>query len=65
MRLDGKVGIVTGRASGIGKAIAFAMAEAGAHVVIADVDRPAGEEIARGLTLSGATALFQKTDVSK
>lgn len=65
MRLDGKVGIVTGGASGIGKAIAFAMAEAGAHVVIADVDSQAGEEMAKALTLSGATALFQRTDVSK
>ncbi len=65
MRLDGKVGIVTGGASGIGKAIVFAMAEAGAHVVTADVDEQAGEEISKGLTLSGATALFQKTDVSK
>ena len=65
MRLDGKAGIVTGGASGIGKAIAFAMAEAGVHVVIADVDEEAGEGMAKTLTLSGATALFQKTDVSK
>lgn len=43
MRLDGKVGIVTGGASGIGKAIAFAIVEAGAHVVIADVNEQTGE----------------------
>lgn len=65
MRLDGKVGIVTGGASGVGKAIAFAMAEAGVHVVIGDVNEQAGEEMAKALTLSGATALFHKTDVSK
>lgn len=65
MSLQGKVGIVTGGASGIGKAIAFAMAEAGAHVVIADLNKQVGEEIAKALTLSGATALFQKMDVSK
>lgn len=65
MRLDGKVGIVTGGASGIGKAIAFAMAEAGANVVIADLDEQAGEATVKDLETSGPRAFFQKTDVSK
>ncbi|MFQ5932652.1 MAG: 3-hydroxybutyrate dehydrogenase, partial [Nitrospiraceae bacterium] len=65
MRLNGKVGIVTGGASGIGKAIALAMLEAGAHVVIADVNEQAGEETAKNLSAVGPTAFFQKTDVSK
>lgn len=65
MRLDGKVGIVTGGASGIGKAIAAAMAEAGAHLVIADINDQAGEAAVRELSGLGPTVFFQKTDISK
>ncbi len=65
MRLDGKVGIVTGGASGIGKAIVFAMAEAGVHVVIADIDEQAGEATVKDLEVSGPRGFFHKTDVSK
>ncbi|HZP13135.1 MAG TPA: SDR family oxidoreductase [Nevskiaceae bacterium] len=42
--------IVTGGAQGIGKAIASALAVAGVHVVIVDVDQAAGRETARGLS---------------
>lgn len=38
MRLDGKKSLVTGRARGIGKAIATALAEAGSDVALLDVD---------------------------
>ena len=38
MKLDGKVAIVTGGGQWIGRAIAFALAEQGANVVIADIN---------------------------
>lgn len=64
MRMDGKVAIVTGAASGIGSAAAAAFAAEGARVVVADL-QDAGEEIAEQIRSRGATALFVKTDVSR
>ncbi len=65
MRLDGKVGIVTGGARGIGKAIVFALAKASVNVVVADLNEQAGEATVKDLYALGPTAFFQKTDVSK
>ena len=65
MQLNGKVGIVTGGARGIGKAIALALAKAGADVVIADLDEQAGQATVKELEALGRKALFQKTDVTK
>ena len=62
---DGKVAVVTGAGSGMGKAAAQAFARAGASVVVADVNAPAGEQVASELRQAGGEALFIKTDVSK
>jgi NAD(P)-dependent dehydrogenase (short-subunit alcohol dehydrogenase family) len=60
--LNGKVAIVTGGASGIGRATVELFVAEGARVVIADVDSDAGAALAAGL---GANALFQKTNVAE
>jgi NAD(P)-dependent dehydrogenase (short-subunit alcohol dehydrogenase family) len=59
--LDGKVAIVTGGASGLGRATVELFVAEGARVVIADVDASAGAALADDL---GETAAFQATDVS-
>ena len=63
--LKGKVGIVTGGGTGIGRATAFAMAKAGATLVIGNRDAAKGEEVVQLIRQGGGRAVFQKTDVSK
>ena len=64
-KLDGKVAIVTGAASGIGRASALLFAEEGARVVIADWDEAKGEQVARDVKGKGGEAKFVKVDVSR
>lgn len=62
--LSGKAAIVTGGGKGIGKGIAYRLAEAGASVLIADLDESAAQAAAEELTQKGWTAHATKADVS-
>jgi 2-deoxy-D-gluconate 3-dehydrogenase len=62
--LSGKAAIVTGGAKGIGKAIVFRLAEAGAKVLIADMDESASQKSVEELTAKGWSAEAIKTDVA-
>ena len=64
MRLKDRRTIVTGAASGIGRAIAILFASEGAKVVIADIDSDGGNSVAKEILRSGGEALFVETDVS-
>ena len=61
----GKVALVTGAASGIGRAIALAFGRAGAHVVVADTAVDGGHATAAMIVENGGKALFVRSDVTK
>lgn len=63
-RLAGKVAIVTGAASGIGRATALLMAREGAAVVVADLDAAGARAVAKEIEAAGGRALGQAADVS-
>lgn len=60
----GKVAIVTGAASGIGRASALFYAREGASVTVSDVNEPGGQETVRLICDAGGDAFFTKADVS-
>ncbi|SNS65892.1 NAD(P)-dependent dehydrogenase, short-chain alcohol dehydrogenase family [Sphingomonas laterariae] len=62
--MDHRTAIVTGGGSGIGRAAAIAFAKAGTHVVLADVNRVAGEETAHLIEAAGARAIFTPCDIT-
>ena len=64
MQLDGKVAIVTGGGSGLGRASATALAAAGAQVVVGDVDDEGAAATVAAIAEAGGTASSQHTDVS-
>lgn len=57
MRLDGKVALITGGASGLGEATAVLFAKEKAKVVIADINRPRGEEVAKQIRVDGGRGI--------
>lgn len=63
-RLDGKVAVITGAASGMGRATAGRFAGEGAAVVIADLNEDGGAAAVRECKENGGRAVFQKTDVT-
>ena len=64
-RLKGKVALITGGSSGIGRAAAKLFTNEGAKVVIADINVQGGEKTAQEINDAGGEALFVRTDVSK
>jgi NAD(P)-dependent dehydrogenase (short-subunit alcohol dehydrogenase family) len=63
--LEGKIALVTGGGSGIGRASAMAFARDGARVVVADVNTEGGEETVQAIKEAGGEAILVHADVSK
>jgi len=64
MRFDGKTALVSGAASGIGRATAEAFAQAGAHVLLADLNATDGEAAAAAIRARGQGADFLRVDLT-
>jgi NAD(P)-dependent dehydrogenase (short-subunit alcohol dehydrogenase family) len=65
MLLENHVAIITGAASGIGKACAQRMAEEGAAILVADINEKGADEVAAGIRRSGAKASAFAVDISE
>jgi NAD(P)-dependent dehydrogenase (short-subunit alcohol dehydrogenase family) len=64
-RLDSKVAVVTGGASGIGRACAIRFAQEGADIVVADLDEARAAETVAAVKVLGRRATFHRTDTSQ
>lgn len=64
-RIQGKVALVSGAASGLGEAIALMLAREGASVVLADIDDSRGQQVLRRIGALGAQASYVHLDVSR
>lgn len=65
IHLTGKRAVITGGASGIGRAITLLFAKAGATVIILEVDKERGDEVVKEVTNSGGTASLLPCDITK
>jgi NAD(P)-dependent dehydrogenase (short-subunit alcohol dehydrogenase family) len=65
IKLEGKVSIVTGGGSGIGRASAVLLAKEGAEVVVVDINEKGGKEVETEISKAGGKATFFKADVSR
>ena len=63
-RVEGKVALVTGGSSGIGRATAQVFAREGAKLVVADMDEDGGQQTVHGITEQGGEAVFVRADVT-
>jgi NAD(P)-dependent dehydrogenase (short-subunit alcohol dehydrogenase family) len=63
--LDNRVALITGAASGIGRASALLFAGEGASIAVVDVEEVKGREVAKGIVDEGGRAIFLKCDVTK
>jgi len=62
VRLDGKAALIIGASSGIGRASAEMCAQAGAEVMLADIDEVKGREVTDAINRQGGTAAFTRVD---
>jgi len=63
--VEGKVALITGGASGIGRATALTFAREGAKLIIADMNADGGQQTVHMITEHGGEAIFVRTDVSQ
>jgi NAD(P)-dependent dehydrogenase (short-subunit alcohol dehydrogenase family) len=63
--MEGKVALVTGGSSGIGRASAIAFARNGARVIVADINVEGGQETEQIIKQAGGSAMFIRTDVTR
>ncbi|MGQ0570322.1 MAG: SDR family NAD(P)-dependent oxidoreductase [Armatimonadota bacterium] len=64
-RLDGKVALITGAGSGMGRLASEAFAREGARIIVAEVAESAGRETVTQVRAAGSEAIFARTDVSR
>jgi 15-hydroxyprostaglandin dehydrogenase (NAD) len=65
MKLEGKVAVVSGGGSGIGRAAVVALAERGSKILVADIDEVGGHLTVNMVADKGGTAVFTRCDVTK